>query len=91
MFIKINDEYAIESEEECWVVKSFNPPSKQYSEGYWRPKTFHHTFEQAIASLARKMIRLSGADGLVDAIKEAQVISCELKSALDPSYKIEEL
>jgi|21_taG_2_1085346.scaffolds.fasta_scaffold124951_3 hypothetical protein len=91
MFIKINDEYAIESEEECWAVKLFNSPSKQYSEGYWRAKTYHRTFEEAVSSLARRMIRFSGAVGLVDAIKEAQVISCELKSALDPLYKVEEL
>ena len=59
--------------------------------GSFEQISWHHTFSDAVSALARKMIRLSGAETLEDAIKDASHIKDTIRQALEPTYKIEEL
>ena len=86
MFIKINNNWAIGSDENSWIVKKYNQPCDSQPDGYWENKTWHTKFEDAIKSLARRQIRLSEADNLVDAIKDTQKVAQELSSALDAEF-----
>ena len=83
MFIQVNDNWAIESDENCWIVKKYEQPNNTYPEGRWRAETFHSKIEDAINSMATKRIRLSEATTLAEAIKDAQEVKRELKAVFD--------
>ena len=58
----------------------------------WCPKgrksfAYHHTFKSALESLARRKVRLSGAQNLEDAIKDAQKVGEELSAIFDKSFE----
>jgi hypothetical protein len=86
MFLQINDGWAISSDENAWIVKKYHEPCESQPNGYWENKTWHTKFEDAIKSLARRQIRLSGAENLADAIKDAQKVAQELSSVLDAEF-----
>ena len=83
MFLKINDEWAISSDEHSWIINKWKP-----SESKWIQKAWLSTFQNAMQSLARRRIRLSGATTLAEAIKDAQAINKELVAALDVNIEI---
>ena len=87
MFIKIDEKWALASDEHCWIIKKFEPPNKTFPEGRWKGKAFFQTFENALQSLARRKIRLKEASTMSEAIKAAQVVRRELKALLDPTVK----
>ena len=84
MFIKINDKWAISSDEHSWVINKW-----KQSEERWAAEAWLTTFQGAINSLARRMIRLSGADTLEKAIKDAHDVKMELIEALDVNIELE--
>ena len=88
MFIKINDDYAIQSDANCWATCKWK---NRNGGGNFEQITWHNTFSDAVSSLARKMIRLSDAESLEEAIKDASQVKDTIRQALEPSYKIEEL
>tara|TARA_R110002020_G_scaffold369075_3_gene580847 strand:- start:3814 stop:4083 length:270 start_codon:yes stop_codon:yes gene_type:complete len=89
MLIKINDEYAIQSDASCWAVcKWVNRASRG---GSFEQITWHHTFSDAVSSLGGRMIRLSDAETLEDAIKDASQVKDTIRQALEPKFKVEEL
>ena len=53
----------------------------------WVTLSFHHTFKSATESLARRKVRLSGAQNLEDAIKDAQKVGEELSAIFDKSFE----
>ena len=84
MFIKIDDKWALASDEHCWIIKKFEAPNTTYIEGRWKNAAYLTTFENAVQSLARRKIRLKDASTMAEAIKAAQVVRSELKEVLDP-------
>ena len=85
MFIQIDDKYALASDSTCWMVQKKIKPNPTHPEG-WQAFTYHHTFKSAIESLARRKIRLSDAQNLEDAIKDAQKVGEELSAIFDKSF-----
>ena len=86
MKIKITDEYSLESDANCWAIGKWEASREKYI-----PICWYSSFESAINGLARKMIRLSGAETLEDAIKDAVSVKNTHQSAFEPRFKIEEL
>mgnify|MGYP003154227041 CR=1 FL=1 len=89
MFIKINDEYAIESDVAAWAICKWTKDGT-YGD-YFKQILWYSTFEGAVQGLARRMIRMSDAQTLEDAIIDASIVRDTIRVALEPSYKIEEL
>ena len=88
MQIKVNDEYAIQSDTNCWAVCKWK---NRTSGGNFEQITWHHTFSDAVSALARRMVRLSGAENLEDAIKDASHVKDTIRQAFDPKFRLEEL
>ena len=88
MFIKVNEEYAIESDSSSWAVCKWKHRS---TGGNFEQITWHRTFSDAVNSLARRMVRLSGAESLEEAIKDATQVKDTIIQAFDPTFKVEEL
>ena len=86
MQIKITDEYSLESDANCWAIGKWEASREKYIQICW-----YSSFESAIDGLARRMIRLSGAETLEDAIKDAVSVKDPLLSAFEPRFKVEEL
>ena len=89
MIIKINDEYAIQSDTSCWAICKWK--NRASRGGSFEQISWHHTFSDAVSALARRMIRLSDAESLEEAIKDASHIKDTIRQALDPTYKIEQI
>ena len=89
MFIKINDEYAVQSDTSCWAICKWK--NRASRGGSFEQISWHHTFSAAVSALARRMVRLSGAESLEEAIKDASHVKDTIRQALEPTYKIEEL
>ena len=86
MKIKITDEYSLESDANCWAIGKWESSREKYIQICW-----YSSFESAIDGLARRMIRVSGAETLEDAIKDAVSVKNTLLSALEPQFKVEEV
>ena len=85
MFIQIDDKYALASDNNCWMIQRKKKPNPS-SPSEWESFLFHNTFKSAIESLARRKIRLSDAQNLEDAIKDAQKVGEELSVVFDKSF-----
>ena len=89
MIIKINDEYAVQSDANCWAISKWTKDSRDGD--YYKQILWYSTFESAVQGLVRRMIRLSNAQTIEDAIKDAEGVKEVGRVALEPTYKIEEL
>ena len=88
MTIKINDEYAIQSDASCWAISKWTKDKRDGD--YFKQILWYTSFEGAVAGLARRMIRMSDAQTLEDAIIDAGKVKESIRMALEPSYKISE-
>ena len=86
MLIKVDDKYALATDSNCWMIQRKVKVDKYYPTG-WKSFTYHHTFKSAIESLARRKIRLSDAQNLEDALKDAQKVGEELSAIFDKSFE----
>ena len=86
MFIQIDDKYALTTDKDCWMIQKKIKPNDSHPTG-WQSFLFHNTFKSAIESLARRKIRLSDAQNLEDAIKDAQKVGEELSAIFDKSFE----
>ena len=86
MFLRINNKYAIESNENCWAVSKRTIESKKGR--YWKQIAWYQTLENAVNGLLQLEIRCLEVDNLNDAIKGVQGLSRELTEALSPKYEI---
>ena len=86
MFLKINDEYAIESDVNCWAISNFKKELKQGE--FWKPIAWYSTLENATNGLLQREIRCLEVDTLNDAIKGVEGLARELVGALSPEYEI---
>jgi|TARA_R110000822_G_scaffold210741_2_gene346426 hypothetical protein len=88
MFIQIDDKYALTSDSNQWKVQiKREPHPSSIVKSEWVTLSFHHTFKSATESLARRKVRLSGAQNLEDAIKDAQKVGEELSAIFDKSFE----
>jgi len=85
MFIQIDDKYALATDKSCWMIQKKIKPHTGCLTG-WQAFTYHHTFKSAIEGLARRKIRLSDAQNLEDAIKDAQKVGEELSAIFDKGF-----
>ena len=85
MKIKVTDEYSLESDANCWAIGKWRKNRETYVQICW-----YSTFENAINGLAQRLIRLSDAETLEDAIKDAESVKDTLKLALEPSFTVKE-
>ena len=69
MLIKINDEYAVQSDTSCWAICKWK--NRASRGGSFEQISWHHTFSDAVSALARRMIRHSDAESLEEPIKDA--------------------
>ena len=68
MFIQIDDKYALTSDSNQWKVQiKREPHPSSIVKSEWVTLSFHHTFKSATESLARRKVRLSGAQNLINA------------------------
>jgi hypothetical protein len=86
MFIQIDEKYALETDSDCWMIQKRVKVNKWCPKG-WKSFAYHHTFKSALESLARRKVRLSGAQNLEDAIKDAQKVGEELSAIFDKSFE----
>jgi hypothetical protein len=88
MFIRIDDEYSLATDDNQWKIqKKIEPHHTSIVQSEWRALSFHGTFKSAIESLARRKVRLSDAQNLEDAIKDAQKVGEELSAIFDKSFE----
>ena len=87
MHLKIDNEWALASDEHCWIIQRYEQPTDSYPEGRWRNKAFLTSFESAINSLAKRLIRLSDATTFIEAIKDAQEVKSHLTEVFDRNIK----
>ena len=86
MFLKINDEYAIESDANCWAISNLKKELKKGE--FWKPIAWYSTLEGAVNGLLQREIRCLEVDSLSEAIKGVSRLSEELVGALTPKYTI---
>ena len=91
MFIKVSDEYALESDVNCWAISKWETNKSLDGGGRHRQILWYNSIEDAVKGLSRRMIRLSDANTLEEAIKNASHVGDTLRQALAPLYKVEEL
>jgi hypothetical protein len=83
MFIKLDDRWALASDEHCWKIQQFQEPNERYPDGRWKSKYFLTTFRNAVERLARIKIRLSEATTMEEAIRDAKSVRSELDALFD--------
>lgn len=92
MEIPINDEWRIKSDEHAWIVQRKGRRMDEEGEWQesWTSKTWHGTCEQAVNSLAQKMLRDSDASTLPDALAAAKNVATVITGALTPVFDVKE-
>ena len=84
MIIPINDLYRICSDEYQWIIqKKRNRKGKED----WASRHYYPTFESAVRSLGKLMVRQSKADTLVSALAEVENVATTLSQALTPTIE----
>jgi hypothetical protein len=86
VFLKINDKYAIEANENCWAISKRVKEPKAGK--FWKQIAWYQTLENATNGLLQREIRCLEVDSLNDAIKGVQGLSRELTEALSPKYEV---
>ena len=86
MFLKINNNYAIESNSNCWAVSKWTAGSEK--DECWKQIAWYQTLENAANGLLQREIRCLEVDTINDAIKGVQGLSRELTEALSPKYEV---
>ena len=85
MFLKINDDYAIESDAMSWAVsKRAIEPKKG---AHWKQIAWYSTLENAANGLLQRQIRCLEVDSLTEAIKGVEGLATELTEALSPKIE----
>ena len=90
MFIKVSDEYALESDASCWAISKWEKDSSTKG-GRHRQILWYNSIEEAVKGLARRMIRVSDANTIEDAIRDVSEVDKAIRKAFDPVYKMEKL
>jgi|TARA_R100001530_G_scaffold101662_1_gene70708 hypothetical protein len=85
MFLKINDNYAIESDAMGWAVSKWTEEPKRGK--FWKQVSWYSTLENAANGLLQREIRCLEVDNLTEAIKGVEGLATELTEALSPKIE----
>ena len=86
MFLKINDNYAIESDAMSWAVsKRAIEPKKG---DHWKQIAWYSTLENAANGLLQRQIRCLEVETFTEAIKGVEGLARGLSEALSPEYEV---
>ena len=86
MFLKINDDYAIESDAMSWAIsKRAIEPKKG---DHWKQIAWYSTLENATNGLLQRQIRCLEVDTFNEAIKGVQGLARELTEVLSPKLEV---
>ena len=86
MFLKINDDYAMESDALSWAVsKRAIEPKKG---DHWRQIAWYSTLENAANGLLQRQIRCLEVETFTEAIKGVEGLARDLSEALIPEYEV---
>ena len=86
MFLKINKNYAIESDSRSWAVSKLKESPKKGK--YWKQIAWYSTLENATNGLLQREIRCLEVDSFTEAIKGAERLVKELTTALTPELEV---
>ena len=86
MFLKINNDYAIESDAVSWAVSKRTIEPKKGE--YWKQIAWYSTLENAANGLLQRQIRTLEVDSLTEAIKGVEGLAKGLSEALSPKYEV---
>ena len=86
MFLKINNNYAIESDTLGWAVSKWTEEPKRGE--YWKQIAWYQTLENATNGLLQRQIRCLEVDTFNEAIKGVQGLARELTEALSPKFEV---
>ena len=86
MFLKINDDYAIESDSMSWAVSKHAIEPKKGD--HWKQIAWYSTLENAANGLLQRQIRCLEVDTLNEAIKGVEGLARDLSEALSPEYEV---
>ena len=89
MIIPINEKYRITSDKYQWILQIPCKASPKKPSG-WKHDQYYTTLQQLFDALPDRMLRESGAEGIVEGLVEVKRIVAELAVALSPKYTIEE-
>jgi len=86
MFLKINDNYAIESDAMGWAVSKWTEEPKRGK--FWKQVSWYSTLENAANGLLQRQIRCLEVDSFTEAIKGVEGLARGLSEALSPEYEV---
>ena len=86
MFLKINDDYAIESDAIGWAVSKWTTEPKRGK--FWKQIAWYSTLENATNGLLQRQIRCLEVDTFNEAIKGVQGLARELTEVLSPKLEV---
>ena len=86
MFLKINDDYAIESDALSWAISKRAVEPKKGD--HWKQIAWYSTLENAANGLLQRQIRCLEVDTLNEAIKGVEELARDLSEALSPEYEV---
>ena len=86
MFLKINDDYAIESVAMSWAIskRAIEPKRGEF----WKQIAWYSTLENAANGLLQRQIRCLEVDSFAEAIKGIEGLARGLSDALSPEYEV---
>ncbi len=89
MILPINDQYRINSDQHSWVIQeSILRKKKGVTVQDWKSILWYPTLEMTVNGLAGRMLRLSEAHTLTDALAEVNNVSATLCHALHKHYQV---
>lgn len=91
MKIRISEDYMIETDPFCWMVKerSVVKEGKNAGKELWKAVGYYGTLSQAITGLSDRAVRVSDAETLEQALTAAGAIADSIRAALTPEYTVE--
>ena len=86
MFLKINDDYARESDAMSWAIskRAIEPKRGEF----WKQIAWYSTLENAANGLLQRQIRCLEVDSFAEAIKGIEGLARGLSDALSPEYEV---
>ena len=89
MFIQLDDNWALTSDEHQWILQKYQSPNDSYPDGRWRNQYFCTSFKNVVKRLAETRIRLNEATTLEELIKHAESVHTQLSQLLDYDKELE--
>ena len=86
MIIPVDGDFRLGSDDRCWRVER---RIHRRAGDTWEPISWHPSLQEAVQSLAERMIWTSDAEGLTEALEEVNRVTTRLTLALSPTFRVE--